>query len=165
MIKCIAIDDEFPATQVIKAFVEKVAELELLESFTNAEEAILYLQQNEVDILFLDIQMPQINGLDLAKSLRKDYQIIFTTAYDNYALEGFNLKAIDYLLKPFSFDRFLQAVNKAFDQLDLIRKANQPSKIVDEHISVKADYKWHKIALKDIDYIVANGKEISVGIT
>ena len=97
---CIAIDDEYPATQIIKSFVDKIPDLELLNTFTKATEALQFLSEVEVDILFLDIQMPDINGIELSQSLRYQPKIIFTTAYDQYAVEGFNLDAVDYLLKP-----------------------------------------------------------------
>lgn len=152
---CIAIDDEFPATQVIEAFIKKIPDLQLVNSFTHAKEALLYVNENEVDIIFLDIQMPEINGIEFSQSLRNKPKIIFTTAYDQYAVEGFKLEAIDYLLKPFSFDRFIIASNKAIKQIELERNATSSPENFSEKafISVKSDYKLHKIFLEDIDYI------------
>ena len=150
---CVAIDDEFPATQVVESYINKIPDVEMLASFTKADQALSFIDENEVDFIFLDIQMPNISGIEFVQSLRKQEKIIFTTAYDQYAVEGFKLNAIDYLLKPFSFDRFVQAVNKAKKQIDLERESlGGASKSVD-FISVKSDYKLHKIPLDDIDYI------------
>jgi DNA-binding LytR/AlgR family response regulator len=154
---CIAIDDEYPATQIIKLFVDKIPDLELLKTFTKAKEALQFLSEVDVDILFLDIQMPDINGIELSQSLRYQPKIIFTTAYDQYAVEGFNLDAVDYLLKPFSFDRFVKAVNKAVKLIDLeqnsLSKENEAQEAKNDFIVIKADYKLHKIKYDDIDYI------------
>jgi len=154
---CIAVDDEFPATQVIKTFVAKIPDLELLNTFTNSSEALQFLSEVEVDILFLDIQMPEINGIEFSQSLRQQPKIIFTTAYDKYAVEGFNLEAVDYLLKPFSYDRFVKAVNKAVKLISLERNTDETSSNNDQDqsdfIVIKADYKLHKIKYDDIDYI------------
>lgn len=168
---CIAIDDEYPATQVIEAFIKKIPDLHLIKSFTHANEALLFINENEVDILFLDIQMPEINGIELSQSLRNNPKIIFTTAYDQYAVDGFKIEATDYLLKPFSFDRFVTATNRAIKQIEL-EKINEPIKREEKgFLSVKSDYKLHKINYDDIDYIeglkayisiFVNGKRIIV---
>lgn len=152
---CVAIDDEYPATQVVESFIGKFPDLELMASFTKADEALAFINENEVDFIFLDIQMPDISGIEFIQSLRKPQRIIFTTAYDQYAVEGFKLNAIDYLLKPFSFDRFAQAVNKAKKQVDLEKSIETVSgeQENNDFISVKSDYKLHKILLSDIDYI------------
>lgn len=170
---CIAIDDEYPATQVIEAFVNKIPDLHLIKSFTHANEALLYANENEVDIIFLDIQMPEINGIEFSQSLRNKPKIIFTTAYNQYAVDGFKLEATDYLLKPFSFDRFSIATKRAIKQINLEKNTSSGSEKANEKefISVKADYKLHKIFLEDIDYIeglkayvsiFVNGKRIIV---
>jgi len=154
---CIAVDDEYPATQIIKSFVDKIPDVELLNTFTKATDALQFLSQVEVDILFLDIQMPDVNGIELSQSLRHQPKIIFTTAYDQYAVEGFNLEAVDYLLKPFSFDRFAKAVNKAVKLIDLelnkSKGSNTSEEVKSDFIVIKADYKLHKIYYDDIDYI------------
>ena len=154
---CLAIDDEYPATQIIKSFVAKIPDLELLNSFTKATEALQFINEVAVDILFLDIQMPDINGIEFSQSLRRQPKIIFTTAYDQYAVEGFNLDAVDYLLKPFSFDRFAKAVNKAVRLIDLehnkMGSDSRKKKNKTDFIVIKADYKLHKIKYIDIDYI------------
>ncbi len=149
---CIAIDDEFPATQLIESFINKIPDIQLIKSFSNPTEALEFINSNEIDIIFLDIQMPQLNGIDFIQSLRRKHKIILTTAYDQYAIEGFNLEVVDYLLKPFSYQRFAQAVNKAVKQIELEKEKKSESTVPD-FISVKADYKWHKIYLSDIDYI------------
>lgn len=154
---CIAVDDEFPATKVIESFVAKIPDLELLNTFTKASDALKFLSEVEVDILFLDIQMPEINGIEFSQSLRQQPKIIFTTAYDKYAVEGFNLDAVDYLLKPFSYDRFVKAVNKAVKLIALERNTDHPAHEInqekDDFIVIKADYKLHKIKYQEIDYI------------
>lgn len=152
---CVAVDDEFPATQVVESYINKIPDVELIASFTKADQALIFINENDVDFIFLDIQMPDISGIEFIQSLRKSEKIIFTTAYDQYAVEGFKLNAIDYLLKPFSFDRFAQAVNKAKKQIDLERESlsGTSNKNSADFISVKSDYKLHKIPLEDIDYI------------
>lgn len=170
---CVAIDDEFPATQIVESYINKIPDVELLASFTRADEALDFINSAHVDFIFLDIQMPEISGIEFIQSLRKQEKIIFTTAYDQYAVEGFKLNAIDYLLKPFSFDRFAQAVNKAKKLVDLESdsQGESPKQNIPEFISVKSDYKLHKIALDDIDYIeglkayvsiFVNGKRVIV---
>jgi DNA-binding LytR/AlgR family response regulator len=161
---CVAIDDEYPATQVVEAFIAKIPDVELVKSFTKADKALQFINDNEVDFIFLDIQMPEINGIEFIQNLRKSEKIIFTTAYDNYAVEGFKLNAIDYLLKPFSFDRFVQAVNKVKQIIDLEIKTERAiaTQSTNDFISVKSDYKLHKIALDDIDYIEGLKAYISI---
>ena len=112
MMTCIAIDDEPLALQLISQYCNKIPFLNLEKVFTNPDEAIEYLKTVTVDLLFLDIQMPDITGIQLYKNLEKKPMVIFTTAYKDYAIEGFNVDAIDYLLKPFEYDRFLKAVYK-----------------------------------------------------
>lgn len=150
---CMAIDDEYPATQIIQAYVDKTPQLNLICTFTSAPKALQFLSTNPVDILFLDIQMPDINGLEFSQNLIFKPKIIFTTAYDQYALEGFNVDAVDYLLKPFSLSRFSKAVSKAVHLIDLesISKTNPLE--TEDYIVIKSDYKLHKIDYHDIDYI------------
>lgn len=113
MLKAIAIDDEPIALEVVKSLSSKIAFIKLLNCFTNAFKAIDFLQQEKVDLIFLDIKMPDISGIDFLKSLSNPPIIIFTTAYSEHAVQSFELDAIDYLLKPFSLSRFLKACNKA----------------------------------------------------
>jgi DNA-binding LytR/AlgR family response regulator len=113
MIQAIAIDDELPALKVIENFCSKVDFIRLQQTFNQPEKALKYLSKSPVDLLFLDINMPSITGTELYKSIQQKAMVIFTTAHSEYAVEGFNLNALDYLLKPFTFERFLQAVEKA----------------------------------------------------
>lgn len=156
--KCLIVDDEPLAVDIIANFVEKVPQLELCASTNNAVEAIDLIKTHQADLIFLDIQMPNLSGIELVKTLNNPPLIIFTTAYSNYAIEGFELNAVDYLLKPIPFERFIKAVNKAFD---LHRLKNQPKQTenpaVNENptnfILVKADYSMVRIELKNILFI------------
>jgi DNA-binding LytR/AlgR family response regulator len=149
MINCIAIDDEPLALHLIREYASKINFLNLQETFTDTDEAKAWLQENEVDLLFLDIQMPDINGIQFYKSLTKKPQVIFTTAYSEYAVEGFNVDAIDYLLKPFEYDRFLKSVYKAKEYLEFL--SNQELQMAS--IFIKVDYQLMKINLKEIELI------------
>lgn len=151
MINCIAIDDEPLALEVLKKYISKVPELNLLQVFSDAIEAINYLKKNTVELLFLDIQMPDINGFDLYRNLAVKPMVIFTTAHKEYAVEGFEVKAIDYLLKPFNFIRFEHAVSKAIHWAKINDK--EPAPI--QYLYVHADYKMVKIAFADIIYLEA----------
>src|SRR5690606_12465688 len=145
----IAIDDEPIALDIVAAHAAKVPFIELTASFTNAFDAIAYLQQNKVDLLFLDIKMPDINGMDLLKTLSKPPLVIFTTAYSEHAVQSFELDAIDYLLKPFSLSRFLKACNKAKELYDL-RNLNTGTKT--DFIFIKDGYEQVKVSFSDISY-------------
>jgi DNA-binding LytR/AlgR family response regulator len=149
IMRCIAIDDEPLALQLIAEYASRVSFLSLEKTFTNPDDAKDWLQQNEVDLLLLDIHMPDINGLQFYKSLPKKPLVIFTTAYSEYAVEGFNVDAVDYLLKPFEYDRFLKAVLKAREYLEFL--TNQELQMAS--IFVKVDYQLMKINLKDIELI------------
>jgi DNA-binding LytR/AlgR family response regulator len=149
MITCIALDDEPLALQLITEYAAKVNFINLVKTFTDADEARNWLQENHVDLLFLDIQMPDINGLQFYKSLQKKPQVVFTTAFSEYAAEGFNVDAIDYLLKPFEFDRFVKSVQKAKDYLEFL--SNQ--ELQKASIFIKVDYQLMKINLKEIELI------------
>ncbi|MEM6764775.1 MAG: LytTR family DNA-binding domain-containing protein [Bacteroidota bacterium] len=158
-IRCIVVDDEPLAVDILTSYVKKVDSLELLGSMNNAIEAFNFLAEHEVDLVFLDIQMPKITGLDLLKNLSKKPQVVFTTAYREYALDGYDFDIIDYLLKPISFDRFLKSVNR-YMQRTSFEKKPQPDAFVqqesvggDVFIYLKADKKMVKIYLKDILYI------------
>ncbi len=151
MINCIAIDDSPLALELIEDYIHKINYLHLVKSCTNALEAIESLRKGNVDLLFLDIHMPDISGIDLLRSLKVKPKIIFTTAYPNYALEGFNQNASDYLLKPFSLERFKVAVEKVDRQLKLEGRKS----IEKDHIFIKSGYESLKIEIKDILYIEA----------
>jgi two-component system, LytTR family, response regulator len=152
MIKAIAIDDEPIALNIIKEHQEKIPFLEIIEFFTNPIQAISYLEKNQVDLIFLDIKMPDISGIDLLKSLTHKPLVIFTTAYPEHALDGFELDAVDYLLKPFEFMRFLKAVNK-------VQKILSPETIT-ESVFVKNGYDYERINISDILYLEAAGNYI-----
>lgn len=123
MLKAIAIDDEALALEVIKSHAKKVPYLQLLQTFTNPLEGLEYLQTNPVDVLFLDIKMPDLNGIEVKTLIQKNILVIFTTAYSEHAVKGFELDALDYLLKPFGLSRFIQACDKAL-QLQKLRKTD-----------------------------------------
>ena len=151
MIKCIAVDDEPLALQIITKYCEKISFLQLQKVFTNPDEAREYLAQNSIDLIFLDIQMPDINGIQFYKSLEKKPSVIFTTAYKDFAVEGFNVDAIDYLLKPIEYDRFLKAAYKAKEYLEFL--SSQDMQL--NSIFLKVNYEMRKIDLKDIELIEA----------
>lgn len=147
--RCIAIDDEPLALQLMAEYASRIPFLSLEKTFTNPDEGKAWLQQNEIDLLLLDIQMPDINGLQFYKSLIRKPLVIFTTAYSEYAVDGFNVDAVDYLLKPFEYDRFLKAVFKAREYLEFL--SSQELQMAS--IFVKVDYQLMKINLKDVELI------------
>ena len=145
MIKALAIDDEPLALNVIEAFCGQVDYIDLQKTFEKPNEALKHLNKYPVDLLFLDIHMPSLNGIDFYKNIQQNTLVIFCTAHEQYAIEGFNLNALDYLLKPFTFERFKQATDKARDYFNQFN--NQKTV---EHIFVRADYSLQKITLNDI---------------
>ncbi len=149
----IIVDDEPLAQEVLETFVGQIPDLNLIASCNNAIEANEVLRTNDIDLMFLDIQMPQITGVEFLKSLERPPMVIFTTAYSEYAVEGFELNAIDYLVKPISMDRFMKAVNKAREQEDRTSGAKAGSSDEQEFIFVKADKKLVKLNYNDIIYI------------
>lgn len=154
MIKAIIVDDEPLALDVLETYIEKMPELSLVAKCENAIEANEALKNNDVDLMFLDIQMPQITGVEFLKSLNNPPAVIFTTAYPDYAVEGFELNAVDYLLKPISLDRFMKAVNKVSEKIG--SKSNDSSGTVEmegDFFFVKADKKLIKVDFDDIIYI------------
>jgi DNA-binding LytR/AlgR family response regulator len=151
MMKAIAIDDEIPALQVLDIFCSNSGSVELLKTFNKPSEALKYINQYPVDLLFLDINMPAITGIELYRKIKQDTMVIFTTAFSEYAVEGFNLNAIDYLLKPFSYERFLQAVQKASQQKNY--KSGSTALMEEQFIYIRADYKLLRIVLSDILFI------------
>ena len=153
---CIIVDDEPLARQGMEMNVAAVATLQLLGSFSNPLAAGDFLRKENVDLMFLDINMPELSGLDFLKSLRNAPLVIFTTAYPQYALESYELDAIDYLVKPIRIERFLKAVNKAENHLRLLQQEatnNRIEKIEDDFIFIKADRKFFKLYFRDILYI------------
>lgn len=154
---CLAVDDEPPALDVLQKYISSVPSLELAGVCNNAVEAISVLQQHRIDLLFLDIQMPQLLGTDFIRTLKNPPKVIFTTAYRKFAVEGFELNAVDYLLKPISFERFLKAVNRVMDITlpitDNVGNTTDKSISDDSFIFFRADRKTLKVALDDIVYI------------
>lgn len=153
--KCIIIDDEPLALELLEDFVSKIPNLELVSACSNAIEAVSILQNNKIDLIFLDIEMPDFSGIEFIKSLEVKPLFIFTTAYSHYAIEGFNLNAVDYLVKPIPFHRFLKAVNRAQEIYLLRREENAPSiKTLSSpnFIFVKSDYENIKLNFEDIKY-------------
>ena len=155
MINALIVDDEPLAQDILETYIEKMPDLHLVQKCSNAFEANEALKQHDIELMFLDIQMPQLTGTDFLRSIADPPLVIFTTAYPNYALDGFELNAIDYLLKPISVDRFMKAVNKAIDQIELKRKS-QAGTITEEgpdYFFVKADKKLVRVNYADIIYI------------
>lgn len=150
MIKAIAIDDEPIALKVIENFCREIETITVEKTFSNAEDGLKYLKKFPADLIFLDIDMPNLNGIDLYKQVKQNTLVIFITSRADYAVEGFNLNALDYLLKPFTFERFKQAADKAKDYFAI---TNNQKAI--QHIFVRADYSLQKITLDDILYIEA----------
>jgi DNA-binding LytR/AlgR family response regulator len=148
--KAIAIDDELPALRLIENFCSKVIGIDLLKTFNIPTEALKYINKYPVDLLFLDINMPSLTGIELYKAVKQNTMVIFTTAYSEYAVEGFNLNAVDYLLKPFTFRRFQQAVQKSIDYYNF---QHQKQETQSKSIFIRADYVLMKITLNDILYI------------
>jgi two-component system LytT family response regulator len=172
MIRCIAIDDEPLALRQVKNYIERIEKLELVALCSNAIEAQELLKTEQVDLLFVDINMPDINGIDFVRGLTDPPLVIFTTAYSEYALEGFRLNAVDYLLKPFSFDDFSRAAEKACSLRELHRMRDERAASVstiesideasdnNDYISIKSDYKVNLVRYNDIIYIESVGEYI-----
>lgn len=155
-ITCLAVDDEPPALSIIQKYIETVPSLQLAATCNNAVEAWQVLQNKTIDLVFLDIQMPQLLGTDFIRTLKNPPKIIFTTAFRKYAVEGFDLDAVDYLLKPISFERFLKAVNKAMNTNLSVQHASlhiEKENVPDSCIHFRADRKTLKIPLSDILFI------------
>ncbi|MGK0253723.1 MAG: two-component system response regulator LytT [Mariniflexile sp.] len=158
-LRCLIIDDEPSSQLVLKTFIADVGFLELCGIANNAVEALHLLKQHaDIDLLFLDINMPKISGLTFYKSLQNPPHVIFTTAYSQYAIEGFEVNATDYLLKPFSFDRFYAAVNKVFEK----KIPNEINQTGDHFILIKSNKTLHKIKAEDILFIEAFGDYVKV---
>lgn len=157
-IKTIIVDDEPHAIEVIGRYLESFPEIEVVATCNNGISAFHTLQQKNIDLMFLDVQMPGITGVELLKSLKNPPKVIFTTAYSEYAVEGFELDAIDYLLKPVSFNRFLKAMDKTFNQLDETRQRllvpeTSPSAEVNKFLYLKVERKTVKVNVRDIYWI------------
>lgn len=150
MINAIAVDDEPPALKVIEEFCSRVDFITLQKTFTKPSDALRHIQKFPVDVLFLDINMPSMTGIQFHEAIGHDKMVIYTTAHSEYAVEGFNKNAIDYLLKPFTFERFEQAINKAKDHYALL---HQKETLTEQYLFIRADYTLLKVAIADILYI------------
>lgn len=162
-IKCIAIDDEPLAVKKIAGYIQKIPFLELVAECRNAYEAMNVMSENDIDLLFIDINMPDISGMDFVKSLREKPFIVFTTAYSEYAVEGFEVEAVDYLLKPISFSNLLKAANKVKTQIELktnVQKENKQETI--NHMFVKSAYKLVRIEFTNINYIESQHEYVKI---
>jgi DNA-binding LytR/AlgR family response regulator len=158
--KCIIIEDEPLAQNVLKKYIGELPALDLIAVCNDALEAQVILTQEHIHLLFLDINLPKLSGINFIKTLVHSPLIIFTTAYPEFAVEGFELNAVDYLLKPFSFERFLKAVNKATEKLKASNQNNNENKV--SFIFLKADKKIHRVELDAIHYIEAIGDYMKV---
>lgn len=156
-IKCMAIDDEPLALEIIEAHISKFDNLKLINKSSNAIEALEFIKLEEPDLIFCDINMPEISGIDFVKAIKdKNILVVFTTAYSEYAVEAFALDALDYLLKPISLERFKKAVDRADEYFEYKSQSTQPhSELADGHMFVKADSRMVKINYEDIWYVEA----------
>ena len=147
IVNCIIVDDEPIAREILESHLQKVAVVNVVATCKNAIEAFNQINSNQIDLIFLDINMPEISGLSFAKSINKNIKVIFTTAYREYAVDGFNLQAVDYLLKPISFERLLQAVNKYLGENSVEINETSSEIIIEKNdfIFVRADRKMVKI--------------------
>ena len=152
-ITCVIVDDEPMALNLVESYVEKTPFLDFKKKCSSAIEAMEYIKTNPVDLLFLDIQMPDLTGIEFSKMLPKETRVIFTTAFDQYALEGFKVEALDYLLKPFDYAEFLAAANKANTWFELVKGKKQSILSEEkEFLFVKSEYKQLRVRLADVLY-------------
>ena len=163
MIRYLIIDDEYIAHGIIKRYCDLLPNFELMKNCYDALEALEYLSKNEVDLIFLDLNMPKLKGFEFLKTLSSPPNVIVTTAYKEYALEGYELNIVDYLLKPFGFERFLKAVNKAVSSTTKIQSAIEiKTETTRKSIFLRSNKKYIQIVLDDIKYIEAAGNYIKV---
>ncbi len=163
MIRCIAIDDEPLAVKKIASYIQKIPFLELVAECRSAFEAMKIMENHEIQLMFVDINMPDLNGMEFVKSLVNKPYIVFTTAYSEYAVEGFQVEAVDYLLKPVNFSDFLKASNKVKNRIELNANNQIESlKTTANHLFVKSDYKLIRIELTDIKYIESQHEYIKI---
>lgn len=157
VLKCIAVDDEPLALKLVETFIGQTPFLELTASCDNAVEAMSLIKEKQPDLVFLDINMPNLTGMELARLLQEHQgptpKIVFTTAYNHYAIEGYKVNAVDYLLKPFSYEEFLRAANKVLQISEEASNHYQPIAADDEFFFLKVEYQWVRISLKDVLYI------------
>ena len=164
IIHCIIVDDEPIAREILENHLQKIETIEVSATCKNAVEAFNAINSNKIDVIFLDINMPEISGLSFARSINKNIKIIFTTAYREYAIDGFDLKAVDYLLKPISFERLLQAVNKYLNENIVINTDEKKELTIEksEFIFVRSARKMIKINFSEINYIESLGDYLKI---
>jgi len=162
MIRCLAVDDETPALDILEDNISKIPFLQLVKKCKNAYIALETLQREPIDLVFLDIEMPGINGLSLLKSLSNRPMVIFITAYRKYALEGFDLDVLDYLVKPVPFERFLRAVNKALEYQGFKAKEDNASSNFPDYLFIHSEYQLTKIFIHEMAYIEGLGNYIKI---
>lgn len=169
---CLIVDDERPALKLLTAYISKLPHLNLVQACENAMEAIAALQKHKIDLLFLDIQMPDLTGIELLQTLKIKPQVIFSTAYREYAVEGFELEATDYLVKPFSLERFIQAVNRATDNLKTSSDALGSTitntiapKSSEDYFFVKTNHKMERVEFGKILYLESMREYVSIHTT
>jgi len=160
MIVCVAVDDEPKALDVISIHASKAPEIDLVATFTNSEKALAFLKDNFVDLVFLDINMPVISGLQFVERLQSKPYIVFTTAYSEYAIDSYDFEAVDYLLKPIEFDRFYKSVNKVKKLMQL--NSIQQDSLLSKFIFIKDGYKQIKVCIEDILYIQSEGNYLNI---
>jgi len=163
MLKAIAIDDEPIALEVIKSLAAHVGFIQIEAYFTNSFKAMEHMQQQQTDLIFLDIKMPDISGIDFLKSIKNPPMVIFTTAYSEHAVQSFEVDAIDYLLKPFSLPRFLKACNKAHEHYELM--ANKDLSTIGRSIFIKSGYEQVRVELADILYAESVGNYVQFNLS
>lgn len=151
--KCIIIEDQLPAQRILKKYIEDINSLKLIDTFTDPLQAMKMLNSESVDIIFLDIHLPKISGIEFLKSIINPPQVILTTAFPNYALESYDLNVTDYLLKPFSFERFVKAVMKVSSKINPVTKTSVTKENTSNKFFLKSGSKHIKIDINDIDYI------------
>lgn len=163
MISCIIVEDEPPAIKVLQKYIEKIGELDIQGIYQNPLEALRDLRTTEVDLLFLDINLPDLSGIELLKSLKNPPKVIFTTAYSEFALEGFELQITDFLLKPYSFDRFVKAIHKVLQEIETEKKLQEWSAVKETDVLViKADRKIYRLPFEDILILQAYGDYVKI---
>jgi len=165
MIRCLAIDDETPALDILEDNIRQVPFLQLVGKCKNAYAAMEILQHGPVDLLFLDIEMPGINGLSFLKTLSNKPMVIFITAYRNYAVEGFDLDVLDYLVKPVAFDRFLKAAGKALEYQGFKQKEDSPNNNYPDYLFIHTEYQLTKVFIHEIAYIEGLRNYIRIHLT
>ena len=162
MIECIIIDDEPHAVKLLEDYVSKADDLLLIKSFTNAIEAFHFLNQHTIDLVFLDIQMPEITGIQLLKLLHAHCNVVFTTAYEHYALKGYEMDVIDYLLKPISIERFLQCIEKCKKRLKSTKIPNTKTKDNPQNLFIKSGHRTVRVAIESIQFLEAQSDYVAI---